>query len=55
VLADFEHLNLAPILRPNSLEYLVTIKEQIYPDLVHLFYSNLSFSGNIIHSRAKKF
>jgi len=53
VLSNFEHLNIAQILRANSLEYFVTIKEKVYPDLVHLFYSNLSCSGNIIHSRVK--
>ena len=43
VLADFEHLNLASILNTSSLEYLITIKEPVYPELVHYFYSNLTF------------
>ena len=41
VLADFDYLNLANILRSSSLEYFVTIKEQVYPELVQVFYSNL--------------
>ena len=53
VLADFDHLNLAKILRTSSLEYLVTIKEPIYPELVPYFYSNLSFHANHIRSRVK--
>ena len=35
VLNDFEHLNLANILNTSSLEHLVTIKNPIYPELVH--------------------
>jgi len=54
VLTDFEHINLAQILRANSLEFLVTIREQVHPDLVYMFYSNLSFRENIIHSWIKK-
>jgi len=53
VLVDFEHLNLAPILRTSSLEYFVTIKEQVYPELVQYFYSNLTFHDNRIQSRVK--
>jgi len=53
--ADFEHPNLVQILRTNLLEFLVTIKEQVYPELVYMFYSNLYFSSNIIHSRVKDF
>ena len=34
VLADFEHLNLAPILKNSSLESFVTVKEQVYLELV---------------------
>jgi len=52
-LADFEHLNLGPILRTSSLEYFVTITEQVYPELVQYFYSNLSFHDNRIKSRVK--
>jgi len=51
VLADFEHFNLAQILNTSLLKYLVTIKELIYPELVHYFYSNLSFQDNHIRSR----
>ena len=53
VLVDFEHLNLAPILRTSSLEYFVTIKEQVYPELVQYFYSYLTFHDNRIQSRVK--
>ena len=35
----------------SSLEYFVTIKEPIYPELVHYFYSNLSFQDNHVRSR----
>jgi len=55
MLAEFEHLNLAQILRANSLEHLITIKEQVYPELIYMFYSTLSFRENIIHSRVKIF
>jgi len=43
MLTDFEHLNLASILNTASHEYLVTIKEPVYPELMHYFYSNLTF------------
>ena len=48
ILANFDHLKLAQIFRTSSLEFLVTIKEPIYPELVHYFYSNLSFHANHI-------
>ena len=51
VINDFEHLNLAPILRANSLENYLLIREPVYPSLVHYFYSNLSFESNQIRSR----
>ena len=51
MLSDFEHLNLANILGSSSLENFVTIKEPVYPELVHYFYSNLSFQQNHIKSR----
>ena len=51
MLADFEHLNLATILNTSSLEHLVTIKEPIYSELVHYFYSNLTFQNNHVRSR----
>ena len=53
VLANFEHLNLPPILITNSLDYFVTIKEQVYSELVQNFYSNLAFQNNRIQSRVK--
>jgi len=51
VLSDFEYLNLTNILGSSSLENFVTIKEPVYPELVHYFYSNLSFQKNHIRSR----
>jgi len=48
MLVDFEHLNLGSILRISSLEFFVTIKEQIYPELVKFFFSN--FPSMIISS-----
>jgi len=53
VLADFEHLNLATILSTNSLKHLVTIKEPVYPELVHYFYSNLTFQNNHVRFMGK--
>ena len=50
VLADFKHLNLAAILSTSSLEHFVTIKEPVFPELVHYLYSNLSFQNNHIRS-----
>jgi len=37
VLGDFEYLNLSVILSTSSLEHFVTIKEHVYPELVHYF------------------
>ena len=51
MLADFEHLNLATVLNTSSLEYLVTIKELVYPERVHYFYSNMTFQNNHVRSR----
>ena len=51
VFADFEHLNLASILSTSSLEYLITIKEPVYPELVYYFYSNLTFQKYHVKSR----
>jgi len=53
VLADFDHLDLTPILKTSSLDHFVTTKKQVYPDLVQYFYSNLSFVDNHIKSRVK--
>ena len=49
-LADFDHLNLTSILKTSSLDYFVTIKEQVYPELVQYFFSNLLFHYNRIKS-----
>jgi len=46
VLTYFDHLDLTSILKTSSLDHFVTIKEQVYPDLVQYFYSNLSFVNN---------
>ena len=43
VLTDFEHLKFTLILRTSSLEYFVIIKEQVYPEPVQYFYSNLAY------------
>jgi len=51
VLAEFEHLNLAQILSTSSLEYLVTIKEPVYPELGYYFYYNMSFQDKLIRSK----
>ena len=51
MLSDFEYLNLANILSTSSLEHFVTMKEPVYPELVHYFYSYLSFQHNHIRSR----
>ena len=51
VIKDFEHLNLAHILRANSLENFLSIREPVYPSLVPYFYTNLSFESNQIRSR----
>ena len=51
VINDFEHLNLAHILRANSLDYFMSIREPVYPSLVQYFYSNLCFESNKIRSR----
>ena len=53
VLASFDHLNLANSLRSSSLEYFVTIKEQVYPEFIKVFYSNLEFWYPYIQSRVK--
>ena len=39
--------------KTSSLDYFVTIKEQVYPELVQYFFSNLSFHDNHIKSRDK--
>lgn len=43
ILKDFEHLHIPRILKTNSLDKFMTIKEQVYPSLVHYFYANFSF------------
>jgi len=52
-LSNFDHLDLTIILKTSSLDHFVTIKEQVYPELVQYFYSNLSFVNNHIKSRVK--
>jgi len=47
----FEHLNLAHILRNNSLEDFLAIREPVYTSLIPYFYTNLSFESNRIRSR----
>jgi len=47
ILADFEYLDLGPILKINFLEYFVTIKEQVHSELVQFFYSNLSIRSRV--------
>jgi len=51
VLADIKHLNLASILNTSSLEHFVSIKDPVYPKLVHYFYSNLTFQNSHVKSR----
>jgi len=51
VINDFEHLNLASILRTNSLENFLSIREPVYPSIVQYFYSNLTFESNQVRSR----
>jgi len=51
VLQDFDHLNIPHIIRNNSLDEFLTIKEQVYTSLVPYFYANYSFDGNRIQSR----
>ena len=51
MLNDFEQLNLANILSISSLEHFITIKEPVYPELVHYFYSNLPFQNDHIRTR----
>ena len=48
---DFDHLNLAQILRANSLEEFLSIRESVYTSLVPYFYTNLSFESNRVRSR----
>jgi len=38
-------------LNTSSLEHLVTIKESVYPELVHYLHSNLTFQNNHVRSR----
>ena len=47
----FEHLNLAHILRNNSLEDFLAIRQPVYTSLIPYFYTNLSFESNRIRSR----
>jgi len=45
------HLNIPLMIESVDLKYFLQVKEHIYPDLAILFYSNISFSNNLIHSR----
>jgi len=51
IINDFEHLNLAHILRNNSLENFLTVREPVYTSLIPYFYTNLTFESNRIRSR----
>ena len=53
ILAGFNHLDLTTIVKTSSLNHFVTIKKQVFPDLVQYFYSNLSFVNNHIKSCVK--
>jgi len=46
ILQDFEHLNIPHILRNNSLDEFMAIREPVYTSLVPYFYSNFSFEAN---------
>jgi len=51
IINDFEHLNLAHILRNNSLENFLAIRQPVYTSLIPYFYTNLTFESNRIRSR----
>jgi len=51
ILKDFEHLQIPQILRRNSLDQFMAIREQVYPSLVHYFYANFIFEGSRVKSR----
>jgi len=51
VLQDFEHLNIPQILRNNSLDQFLSIRQLVYTFLIPYFYTNLSFEGNRVRSR----
>ena len=51
ILPDFEHLNIPHILRNNSLEEFLTIREPIYTSLIPYFYANYSFETDRVRSR----
>jgi len=51
VLQDFEHLNIPQILRNNSLDQFMAIREPVYTSLIPYFYTNLAFEGNHVRSR----
>ena len=51
VLQDFEHLNIPQILRNNSLDQFMSIREPVYTSLIPYFYTNLSYEGNRVRSR----
>ena len=51
VLQDFEHLNIPHILRNNSLDEFMAIREPVYTSLVPYFYANFAFEANRVRSR----
>ena len=51
ILKDFEHLQIPHILRRNSLDQFMAIREQVYPSLVHYFSANFAFEGSRVRSR----
>jgi len=51
VLQDFEHLNIPQILRNNSLDQFMSIREPVYTSLIPYFYTNLAYEGNRVRSR----
>jgi len=50
-LQDFEHLDIPRIIRNNSLDEFLTIREPVYTSLMPYFYANISFEGDQIRSR----
>ena len=51
VFKDFEHLNIPQILRNNSLDQFMAIREPVYTSLIPYFYTNLAFEANRVRSR----
>jgi len=51
VLSDFEHLNIPQILRNNSLDQFMAIREPVYTSLILYFYTNLAYEANRVRTR----